>query len=174
MADAPKRPRPPAGSGQKNYITPGGLQALQDELQTLVSKTRPEVTAVVAWAAGNGDRSENADYHYGKRRLREIDRRIRFLGKRIDAAIVVDPTEQSGPRIFFGATVTVRDEDDELHTYTIVGVDEIDLRRNRISWVSPLARALLNRQVGDVVSFFAPGGEREIEIVAVDYHPIER
>ncbi|MCA9523901.1 MAG: transcription elongation factor GreB [Myxococcales bacterium] len=169
-ADAESSETPSLG---RNYITPSGFRALQTERQTLVGKTRPEVTAVVAWAAGNGDRSENADYHYGKRRLREIDRRIRFLDQRLDSAIVVDPAQQRGTSVYFGASVTLRDEDDELKSYAIVGVDEIDLARNRISWVSPLARALLKREVGDVVIVETPAGERELEIVEVVYRALD-
>jgi transcription elongation factor GreB len=160
-------------AGTKNYITPGGLRRLQDELQELRYVERPEVTATVAWAAENGDRSENADYKYGKRRLHQIDRRLRFLAKRIRAAEVVDPAERDDHRAFFGATVTVRDEDDELKTYAIVGVDESDASRNRISWVSPLARALRGKEEGDVVTFRSPGGLRELEVERVEYRPLE-
>lgn len=161
-------PRIPSGS--KNYITPGGFRSLQDELYELRYVERPQVTATVSWAAENGDRSENADYHYGKRRLAQIDRRMRFLAKRIRAAEVVDPAErQEDDRVFFGATVTLRDENDALKTYSIVGVDEADASRNRISWVSPLARFLRGKQEGDVVTFRAPGGLRELEIERVEY-----
>ena len=167
-------PALPAGS--RNYITPGGLQRLKDELQYLLHKERPAVTAVVSWAAGNGDRSENADYQYGKRRLREIDRRIRFLGKRIDIAEVVDPAQPRGERanqVYFGATVSYTGKSEGLHTITIVGVDEIDLGLGRISWVSPLARTLLKARVGDTLQFRAPGGTEELTIVKVRYAQIE-
>jgi len=160
-------------AGRKNYITPGGLQRLHDELQLLVTKTRPEMTAIVSWAASNGDRSENGDYIYGKRRLREIDRRIRFLTKRIESAVVVDPVANPKDQVFFGATVTICDADGVEKIYTIVGVDEIDLAKNRISWVSPLATVLMKSRVGDVVNFRTPNGERELEIVMVEYLKVE-
>jgi len=155
--------------GSKNYITPGGYKALLAELHQLRYVERPEVTATVAWAAENGDRSDNADYKYGKRRLAQIDRRLRFLAKRIGSAEVVEPADREDGRVFFGATVTVRDENDALVTYSIVGVDEADASRKRVSWVSPLARALRGREEGDVVTFQAPGGERELEIEQVAY-----
>jgi transcription elongation factor GreB len=167
---------PTLPAGTKNYITPGGLQRLRDELQYLLHKERPAVTAVVSWAAGNGDRSENADYQYGKRRLREIDRRIRFLGKRIDLAEVIDPEQPRGDRahqVFFGATVSYTLQCGDLHTVTIVGVDEIDLALGRISWVSPLARTLLKARVGDTLPFYAPAGREELTIVALRYAPID-
>jgi transcription elongation factor GreB len=159
----------------KNYITPAGLQRLRDEHKFLLTKERPAVTQVVAWAAANGDRSENADYQYGKRRLRQIDSRIRFLSKRIDAAEVVDPevkrTGQAAERVFFGATVryTARDEEREVR---IVGADEVDLHRNYISWVSPLARALMKSKEGDRVTLRAPGGTEQLEILEVRYEEI--
>jgi transcription elongation factor GreB len=155
--------------GRKNYMTPAGFKKLKDELHRLLTDERPKLCEVIAWAAGNGDRSENADYTYGKRRLRQIDGRIRFLTKRLDASEVIDPALQSSELVFFGATVTVRDEDGEEKTYAIVGVDEIDLPRNRISWISPLAAALLKKQVGDVVEFRSPKGLRELEIIGVKY-----
>ena len=141
-------PRPdPPGPPLKNYITPAGLQRLKDEHSFLLSRERPAVVEVVAWAAGNGDRSENADYQYGKRRLNQIDSRIRFLGKRIDAAVVVDPAAQrpeaSASRVFFGATVTYKDEAGSEHVVSIVGIDEVDTNRGYISWRSPLANALM-------------------------------
>lgn len=163
----------PVLPGGKNYITPAGFKKLQEELKTILEKTRPELTAVIAWAAGNGDRSENADYIYGKRRLRELDRRIRFLTKRIESAEVVDPALQKGKRIFFGARVTVEDEEGEEKTYTIVGVDEIDLPKNRISWVSPLASALLKKEEGEIAQVRTPQGVRELEIIKVEYQSIE-
>lgn len=165
--DEPERPQP--ATGGKNYITPQGFKRLQDELNNLLHKERPAVTEVVAWAASNGDRSENADYKYGKQKLREIDRRIRFLTKRIDSAEIVDPTKNKSEQVFFGATVTIRDEDDSLKTYSIVGVDEIDIDKGRISWVSPIASALLKATVGDWVTFRTPKGVREVEVVEVKY-----
>ena len=162
--------------GTKNYITPGGLQRLKDELRYLLTKDRPAVTAVVSWAAGNGDRSENADYQYGKRRLREIDRRIRFLTKRIDLAEVLDPAtprdERTAHQVFFGATVRYALASGDERTVTIVGVDEIDLRSGRISWISPLARALMKARPGDAVTLQAPGGAEELEVVDVRYLPV--
>jgi transcription elongation factor GreB len=167
----------PLPSGAKNYITAGGKQRLADELQYLLNKDRPAVTAVVSWAARNGDRSENADYQYGKRRLREIDRRIRFLTRRLDSAEVVDmPTGPDDPRagrVFFGATVTYVDGKSRQNTVTIVGVDEIDVKRNQISWVSPLARALMKSGPGDSVIVRVPDGCEELEIIDVHYVPIE-
>ncbi len=167
---------PALPTGSRNYITPGGLQRLKDELQYLLHKERPAVTAVVSWAAGNGDRSENADYQYGKRRLREIDRRIRFLGKRIDLAEVIDPAQPRGERanqVFFGAKVTYSGQTGELHTITIVAVDEIDLPLGRISWVSPLARALLKARIGDTIVFHAPAGTEELTVVEVSYAQVD-
>ena len=160
----------------KNYITPAGLQRLRDEHKFLLNKERPAVTQVVAWAASNGDRSENADYQYGKRRLRQIDSRIRFLSKRIDAAEVVDPeAKRSGPaamRVFFGATVRYRTATGEERVVSIVGADEVDLHRNYISWVSPLARALMKSAEGDRVVLRAPGGTEQLEIRDVRYEHI--
>jgi transcription elongation factor GreB len=163
-------------AGVKNYITPSGLERLRDELRFLLTRERPAVTQVVAWAASNGDRSENADYQYGKRRLREIDRRIRFLAKRIDAAEVVDPeTPRSGraaTRIFFGATVRYADTAGNERVVSIVGLDEVDLDRNYISWVSPLARALMKSQPGDFVVLRAPGRTQQLQILEVRYERI--
>ncbi|MBA3998912.1 MAG: transcription elongation factor GreB [Candidatus Accumulibacter sp.] len=160
--------------GTHNYITPGGHARLKAELDHLLRTERPHVVEIVAWAASNGDRSENGDYIYGKKRLREIDRRIRFLTKRLDIAQVVDPTRQeSADQVFFGATVTIGDEQGEEQTYQIVGVDETDIARGRISWVSPLARALLKAREGDTVRFQSPAGWREVEVVAVEYRSIE-
>jgi transcription elongation factor GreB len=160
----------------KNYITPSGLQRLIDERRFLLTRERPAVTQVVAWAAGNGDRSENADYQYGKRRLREIDRRIRFLTKRIDAAEVVDPearrTGRAATHIFFGATVRYVNAAGAERTIRIVGVDEVDLNRHYISWVSPLARALMKSGPGDRVVLRAPGGTDHLEILDVCYERI--
>ena len=164
-------------AGARNYITPGGLKRLRDELEYLLRKDRPAVTAVVSWAARNGDRSENADYQYGKRRLREIDRRIRFLTRRVDAAEVVEVTgaqdQKRAGQVFFGATVTCANGTGAESTVTIVGVDEIDLKRHHISWVSPLARALMKSRVGDVVVVQAPGGTDELEVRSIRYAPIE-
>jgi transcription elongation factor GreB len=164
------------GPRLRNYITPAGLQRLKDEHQFLMNRERPAVTKVVSWAAGNGDRSENADYLYAKRRLRQIDSRIRFLTKRIDAAEVVDPTAPrpgaAATRVFFGATVTYEDVAGEEHTVTIVGIDEVDLDRRYISWMSPLARALMKSTPGDRVIVHAPTKTEQIEVVDVEYVPI--
>ncbi len=160
----------------KNYITPSGLQRLKDEHRFLLTRERPAVTQVVAWAASNGDRSENADYQYGKRRLREIDRRIRFLTKRIDAAEVVDPeTRRAGraaTRVFFGATVRYANAAGTERLVSVVGLDEVDLDRNHISWVSPLARALMKSGPGDRVVLRAPGRTEQLQILEVRYERI--
>ena len=169
--DAPESAPLPAGT--KNYVTPWGYARMQAELSSLVRKERPEVVNVVAWAAGNGDRSENGDYIYGKKRLREIDRRIRFLTKRLENAAVVDPREREATdKVYFGATVTVLDESGTETSYSLVGIDEADPGRGRISWISPLARALLKAETGDTVRFQAPGGLRELEIVDVQYRAL--
>jgi len=166
----------PLPAGARNYMTPGGHARLRDELDRLVGKERPELVAVVSWAAGNGDRSENGDYIYGKKRLREIDRRIRFLIRRLDAAEVVDPAarrdDESADQVFFGATVTVADARGQERTISIVGVDEIDTGRGYVSWVSPIARALLKAREGDSVTLRTPGGVEELEVVAVRYQPL--
>ena len=172
-----RHPRPDAPATKiKNYITPAGLQRLRDEHKFLLNKERPAVTQVVAWAAANGDRSENADYHYGKRRLRQIDSRIRFLSKRIDAAEVVDPeaprSGQAAQRVFFGATVRYATADGEERTISIVGQDEVDLHKNYISWVSPLAKAIIKSKEGDKVVLRAPGGTEQLEILEVTYDRI--
>jgi transcription elongation factor GreB len=163
-------------SNAKNYITPSGFQRLRDERRFLVLRERPAVTQVVAWAAGNGDRSENADYQYNKRRLRQIDRRIRFLTKRIDSAEVVDPAASRSGRaatqIFFGATVRYANTAGSERMVSIVGVDEVDLDRNYISWMSPLARAVMKAAPGDRVVLRAPGGTETLEILDVRYQPI--
>ena len=157
----------------KNYITPGGLLRLRDELRFLLVRERPAVTQVVAWAAGNGDRSENADYLYGKRRLRQIDRRIRFLTKRIDVAEVVDPEAPRAGRaathVFFGATVCYTDAAGTERVVCIVGVDEVDLDRGHVSWVSPLGRALMKSGPGDSVVLHAPGRTQQLRVVRVSY-----
>lgn len=157
--------------GSKNYMTRRGYEALRTELDLLVRIERPKLVETVAWAAGNGDRSENGDYIYGKKRLREIDRRIRFLIKRIENADVVDPERQQGlDQVFFGATVSFCDLDtEEEQTWQIVGVDEADASQGRISWISPLARALLKAKEGDVVRFMSPAGPRELEVLEVRY-----
>lgn len=159
--------------GGKNYITPAGAEKLRQELKKLRYEERPEVTKVVSWAAGNGDRSENGDYLYGKKRLREIDRRMRFLSKRLEAAEIVDPLQVKVAHVQFGATVSLRYEDGSERTYSIVGIDEVDVSRGRISWQSPLARALLKAQDGDVVTFHSPKGLQEVEIVSVVYISID-
>ena len=161
--------REEAGPPLKNYITPAGLQRLKDEHRFLLSRERPAVVEVVAWAASNGDRSENADYLYGKRRLGQIDSRIRFLTKRIDAAVVVDP---AATRVFFGATVTYKDAASLEHVVSIVGIDEVDLDRGYISWRSPLANALMKASPGDRVNLRAPAKTEHLEIIEVEYSPI--
>lgn len=161
---------PPIPAGAKNYITPQGYQRIREELLQLIDVERPEVVKIVHWAASNGDRSENGDYIYGKRRLREIDRRIRFLTKRLDLAEVVDPSLHHGSdQVFFGATVSYVNGAGEEHTVTIVGIDELDPLRGKISWVSPVARALTKAREGEVVTLRTPAGEDELEIVSVQY-----
>lgn len=156
--------------GGKNYMTPEGHQRLRDELQQLRRVERPAVVKTVSWAAGNGDRSENGDYIYGKRRLREIDRRMRFLTKRLEIAEVVDPARQQQlKQVFFGATVTYVNGRDEERTISIVGVDELDLDHGKVSWISPIAKALLKGKVGDVVQFRTPAGIDTLEILAIRY-----
>jgi transcription elongation factor GreB len=157
-------------AGTKNYMTVRGHAALRAEFEHLVKVERPAIVQVVSWAAGNGDRSENGDYIYGKKRLREIDRRIRFLTKRLESAVIVDPADQRNcDQVFFAATVTVCDADGTEATYQIVGIDEANAQEGRISWISPLARALLKAREGDTVRFDSPGGVREIDIVEVRY-----
>jgi transcription elongation factor GreB len=157
-------------AGVKNYITPRGMQALRDELQTLTRVERPKVVEVVSWAAGNGDRSENGDYIYGKKRLREIDRRIRFLTKRIEIAQVVDPAQQKNrDQVFFGATVTYETGDGTERTVRIIGIDEADLARGEVSWVSPIAKALLKAREGDTVNLRTPAGLETLEVVEIRY-----
>lgn len=172
-----RKPKPDEpGPRGKNYITPGGLARLKEEHRFLVTRERPAVTEVVAWAASNGDRSENADYQYGKRRLRQIDSRIRFLAKRIEAAEVVDPeaprTGQAATRAFFGATVRYADATGAERVVSIVGADEVDLTRNHFSWVSPLGRALMKSAPGDEVVLQAPGGTEYLEVLEVSYERI--
>jgi transcription elongation factor GreB len=153
----------------KNYITPGGYRRLHDELTRLWKVERPPVVSTVAWAAGNGDRSENGDYIYGKRKLREIDRRIRYLSKTLDRAVVVNNAGKMHQRVFFGATVTIADHAGDEREVTIVGVDELDVGDARVSWRSPLARALLKSKVGDTVTVRAPRGPERLEVIAIRY-----
>jgi transcription elongation factor GreB len=156
--------------GFKNYMTPQGHRPMQEELRRLLRVERPKVVDVVSWAAGNGDRSENGDYIYGKRRLREIDRRIRFLSKRLEIAQVVDPSQQKNlDQVFFGATVTYAHERGTERTITIVGVDEADLDRGQVSWVSPIARALMKAREGDIVEVRTPAGIDHIEVLEIRY-----
>ena len=165
---------PPLPAGLKNYITPTGFKRLKDEALHLLDKERPELVKVIQWAASNGDRSENADYIYGKRRLREIDRRIRFLTKRLDAAVVVDPaTREETDQVFFGATVTLMQEDGAEKIYSIVGIDEADVSRGRISWISPLAKALIKAREGETVTVKTPGGDEKLEVVGIEYKAID-
>ncbi len=172
----PKSVEEPAANDGTNYITPGGLERLKDERRFLLTKDRPAVVEVVAWAAGNGDRSENADYQYGKRRLRQIDGRIRSLTKRIEVAEVVDPeaprTGQRATRAFFGATVRYVGAAGAERVVSIVGTDEVDLDRNHISWVSPLGRALMKASAGDEVVLHAPGGTEYLTVLEVRYERI--
>ncbi len=154
----------------KHYVTPTGHAALQSELRHLLQEERPRVVEVVSWAASNGDRSENADYLYGKKRLREIDRRVRHLTKRLDSAVLVDPRQQQAlRRVFFGATVTYARADGTEHTVTLVGVDEADLSQSKISWLSPVAQALMKAKVDDSIQLRTPSGVEDIEIVAIHY-----
>ncbi|WP_298211655.1 transcription elongation factor GreB [Acidovorax sp.] len=163
---------PPLPAGGKNYITPAGYARLRGELLELIDNERPKIVDVVHWAASNGDRSENGDYLYGKKRLREIDRRIRFLTKRLEIAEVVDPGLHAGSdQVFFGATVTYLDDEGVERTITIMGIDEADSRELQVSWISPVARALLKARVGDEVQLPTPGGVRQLEVVEVRYPP---
>ncbi len=156
--------------GGKNYITRGGYERLRAELFQLMDEERPRIVDIVHWAASNGDRSENGDYLYGKKRLREIDRRIRFLTRRLEIAEVVDPSlHHGGDQVFFGATVTYADQEGAETTVTILGVDEADSAQGQVSWIAPVARALLKARVGDVVRLSVPGGTRELEVVDVSY-----
>jgi transcription elongation factor GreB len=157
---------------EKNYITPAGYRRLREELAALWDVERPKLVETIAWAASNGDRSENADYIYGKRRLREVDRRIRFLSKRIDGAEVVDNAGRDDERAFFGATVAYRDRAGAERTVTIVGIDEVDPARGRVSWISPIAKALLKARAGDVVMLRTPAGAEEIEVLEVRYDEV--
>jgi transcription elongation factor GreB len=154
----------------KNYVTPGGLEALQEEFRKLLYEERPKVVEIVSWAAGNGDRSENGDYIYGKKRLREIDYRVRYLTKRIESAEVVDPKRQKNQdQVFFGATVRYARNDNPQQKVTIVGIDEADLANGKINWLSPVARALMKAHVGDVIEFRTPSGPEVVEVLSIEY-----
>jgi transcription elongation factor GreB len=164
---------PALPTGSKNYMTPAGYARLDAEFNQLWKVERPKLVETIYWAASNGDRSENGDYIYGKKRLREIDRRIRFLSKRLEHAEVVDPaTREDTDQVFFGATVTIADRDGSESTYAIVGIDEADAGRGHIAWISPMARALLKAREGDIVSVQTPDGRREVEIIEVRYQTI--
>ena len=170
LSDEPPGNQTPLPAGAKNYITPDGFRRMQEELKHLQTSERPRIVDIVAWAAGNGDRSENGDYIYGKQRLREIDRRCRFLAKRLEIAEVVDPArQQTLDRVFFGATVTYANAAGDERTITIVGVDEVDADNGRVSWISPIARALLKAQEGDVVELRTPHGPEPIEVLEIKY-----
>jgi transcription elongation factor GreB len=168
--DGPDLDLPAAPAGQRNYVTPQGYLRLRTELLGLLDVERPKIVEIVSWAASNGDRSENGDYHYGKKRLREIDRRIRFLTRRLDIAEVADPTLHHGSdQVFFGATVTIAYQDGRELSVTIKGVDETDSLAGEVSWVSPIAKALLKSRIGDEIRLQTPGGTELIEIVGVRY-----
>ena len=168
-ADAPRLQAPPQG---RNYISPAGFARLRAELKALVEVERPQVVQTVAWAASNGDRSENGDYIYGKKRLREIDRRVRFLIKRLESAEVVDSAGRDTDQVFFGATVKIGGKSGA-RTLTIVGIDETDTAKGRVSWISPVAKALLKAREGDKVQLRTPAGVEELEILEVRYGPID-
>jgi len=169
-ADDDELALPPLPAGGKNYITPTGFARLRSELLNLMDNERPKVVDIVHWAASNGDRSENGDYLYGKKRLREIDRRIRFLTKRMEIAEIVDPAVHAGSdQIFFGATVTYVDDESVERTITIMGIDEAESHESQVSWISPVARALLKARLGDEVQLPTPGGVRNLEVVSVKY-----
>jgi transcription elongation factor GreB len=158
---------------KNNYISPMGYKKLLDELDQLVKVERPEVTKLVQWAASNGDRSENADYLYGKRRLREIDKRIRFLSQRLDAAVVVDPTKINSQKVQFGATVELLDEEEQIKKFTIVGVDEVDTAKGRISWQSPIGKTLIGKSLNEEILVKTPSGELSYELVSIVYQTID-
>lgn len=169
-AEEPDEPEIEVPANVKNYMTPTGFAALQKEMNHLLREERPKMVEIVSWAAGNGDRSENGDYLYGKKRLREIDRRLRYLTKRLESAEVVDPKKQQGlDRVFFGATVTYAKEDDSEHTITLVGPDEADVNTGKVSWLSPVARALMKARVGDEVEVKAAGGAERLEVLEIRY-----
>ena len=166
--DAPGQPPLPAGT--RNYLTPAGYRRLREELMSLLDVERPKIVEVVSWAAKNGDRSENGDYLYGKKRLREIDRRIRFLTKRLDIAEIADPSAHHGSdQVFFGATVTYATASGDERTITIKGIDEAESLQGEVSWISPIARALLKAREGDQVALVTPGGTEKIEVLEVHY-----
>ncbi len=159
----------------KNYMTPYGFAQLREELRYLLRDERPKIVETVRWAAGNGDRSENGDYIYGKRRLREIDRRVRYLTKQIESAVIVDPQQQKNlTRVFFGATLTYQQKNGNQQTVKLVGIDEADLAKNKISWISPIAKALLKSQVGDIIEFNTPAGIEIIEVLSIEYKADEQ
>ena len=166
-------PAPEPAAPPKNYISPAGYARLDAELRRLTDVERPEVVRTVAWAAANGDRSENADYLYGKRRLREIDRRVRFLIRRLESAEIVHSAGRDGDQVFFGATVRYRGKSGKPRTVTIAGMDEVDPKKHRVSWISPVAKALLKSREGDFVRLRTPAGEEELEILEVAYRPID-
>lgn len=170
--DAPE-PSSILPQGVKNYITPNGAEKLRAELKDLLYTKRPEIVNVITWAASNGDRSENADYIYGKRRLREIDRRIRFLTKRLEAAEIIDPATQQSDQVLFGATVKVLDEQGRERIFSIVGVDETNPKKGNISWISPVGKALLKSKVGDSVTVHTPKGEEDWEVIEIRYQGIK-
>lgn len=166
--EIPTLPALPAGAG--NYITPHGYARVREELLDLIDRQRPAIVEIVHWAASNGDRSENGDYIYGKKRLREIDRRIRFLTKRVETMVVVDPSIHAGKQqIYFGATVTYAESDGPVRTISILGIDEVDSAQGQVSWVSPVARTLLKKNQGDVLQLVTPAGVLEIEVIDVQY-----
>jgi transcription elongation factor GreB len=170
----PELPEPqPVGIAGKNYMTPHGHARLKSELKRLVEVERPETVRVVSWAASNGDRSENGDYIYGKRRLREIDHRIRYLMKRLENAEVVDPRDQDRDRVFFGATVRYSDAAGEEHQVSIVGIDEADPSRGRVSWISPVAKALLRAREGDAVALRTPNGVEYLDVLEIRYEQLD-
>lgn len=167
--EEPEKPEP-ASLSIKNYVTPFGFTALQEELRLLLSEERPKVVETVSWAASNGDRSENGDYIYGKKRLREIDRRVRYLAKRIQHAEIVDPKRQKNlAQIYFGATVTYLEEGQNKKQVKLVGIDEADLSKGKISWLSPVAKALLKAGIGDIVEVETPAGVKTLEVIAIHY-----
>lgn len=172
-AEEPEKPELPP-SKNKNYVTPHGFALLQNELQQLLREERPKVVETVRWAAGNGDRSENGDYIYGKRRLREIDRRVRYLTKQLDRAEIVDPKQQQKlTQVFFGATVAYQQKDGSKKTVKLVGIDEADLAHNKISWTSPLAKALLKSSAGEIIEFRTPSGKESVKVLSVKYESEE-